>query len=96
MDMQRPDALEMAKRHLKREIEDDQKRRDYVVLWRHYNDGEREWDEYHLMTRASAKMVLLSIPIVEPHCQRAKICSMETAEGGEELEDYPWSRGSGS
>jgi hypothetical protein len=84
------DALETAKRQLRREIEEDQRRRDYVVLWRHYNDGEREWDEYHLMTRASAKMVLLSIPMFEPHCQRAKICPIGTGEGPSELGDYPW------
>jgi hypothetical protein len=92
--VQKSNALEMAKRHLKREIEEDQRRHDYVVLWRHYNDGEREWDEYHLMTRTSAKMVLLSIPTYEPHCQRAKICSLETGEGPSELGDYPWSQGS--
>jgi hypothetical protein len=85
------DALEMAKRHLKRELEEDQRRHDYVVLWRHYNDGEREWDKYHLMTRASAKMVLLSIPMFEPHCQRAKICSLETSQRPSGPGDYPWS-----
>jgi hypothetical protein len=94
--MQTFDALEMAKRRLKQEIEEDQRRGDYVVLWRHYNDGKEEWDEYHLMTRASAKVVLLSIPMYEPHCQRAKICSLDTEEGREKLGDYPWSRGSGS
>jgi hypothetical protein len=86
------DALEMAKRRFKRQLEEDKKRHDYVVLWRHYSDGEREWDEYHLMTRASAKMVLLSIPLFEPHCQRAKICSLDTGERPSELGDYPWSR----
>jgi hypothetical protein len=84
------DALELAKWQLKRKIEDDQRRHDYVVLWRHYNDGEREWDEYHLMTRTSAEMVLLSIPLFEPHCQRAKICPLRADERPLDPGDYPW------
>lgn len=86
------DALEAAKRHLRREIEEDQERHNYVVLWRHYDDGERQWDRYHLMTRASARMVLMSIPMYEPDCKRAKICSLESEEETTELGDYPWSR----
>ena len=82
------DALEIAKRHLKQEIEEDQERHDYVVLWRHYDDGEREWDRYHLMTRASAEMILTSISVFEPHCKRAKICTLETDQT--ELGEYPW------
>jgi hypothetical protein len=89
--MKRIDALELAKRRVKRQIEEDQRRHDYVVLWRHYKDGEREWDEYHLMTRTSAKMVLLSIPMYEPHCQRAKICPLRTEERARDPVDYPWS-----
>ncbi len=74
----------------RQEIEKDQESHDYVVLWRHYDGGEREWDRYHLMTRASAEIILLSVPMYEPHCKRAKICTMESEEELE-LGDYPWS-----
>jgi hypothetical protein len=90
MGLEGSDDLELAKRQLRDQIERDQERHDYVILWRRYDDGDREWDEYHLMTRTSAQMVLMSVPLYEPHCKRAKICTLEMDEVPSDLGDYPW------